>query len=350
MAPHRFTPSTTRTLRRGVVCTAAALLLASVLAACGSSSDGDSGDKITIGKAVDTIGYSVIDIAIEEGYFEDAGLDVEVVVLNGSTVANGALESGDIQFAGYSSLPLLQAREKGADVISVASFDYGVPLQLVAGGSYAAKIDANAELTDRVKTLEGAKIGFVSSTDGGFIDLLLERAGLPADAVEKVSFNNVQAAVAAIEDGQIDAAIGSPPSTIAALEGGELATVASLREVPEYAEMTYDLLNTTAEYAKENADTVSAVATALAKANNYVNDPANKSALNDFETAHFSGFSPEALDTSVGLATYSTDGLQTQEHWDNAVETFKEGGLIEGDPAVESETWTNEYVDVDQLG
>jgi len=340
-------------MRRGVAAATAALFLATSLAACGSgsgdSADGASTTKIKIGKAVDTIGYSAIDVAIDQGYFKDAGIDVDVVTLNGSTVANGALESGDIQFAGYSSLPLLQAREKGADILSVASFDYGVPLQIVVAGSYADKIDASAPLTDRIKALDGAKIGFVSSTDGGYIDLLVKQAGLAADAIKKVQFNSAQAALTAAESGEVDGAIGSPPSTIEAVKTGKVTTAASLREVPEYAQTTYDLLNTTTDYAKSHPDTVKAVATAIAEADNYINDPANKQALIKLESSHFSGFSSDALGSSLGLATYSKNGLQTQEQWDNAVKTYTEGGLIKGDPATEGTTWTNKYIALDQL-
>lgn len=340
--------SHSRSFRRAGVVAATLALAGASLVACGSDTGG--GETIRIGKAVDTIGYSAIDIAAQQGFFEDAGLDVEIVTLNGSTVANGALESGDIQFAGYSSLPLLAAREQGAQIISVASFDYGVPMQIIAGGSYAESVDPSSSIDDRLAALKGAKIGYVSSTDSGYLDLLLEDAGLPDDEIEKVQFNSAQAAITAAEDGQIDGAIGSPPATVAALEGGELTTIASLREVESYAETTYDLLNTTASYAEENPETVTAVATAVAKANDFINDEANADVVLDFEADKFSGFSKESLKASLDLVTFSEGGLQTQEQWDNALATYKAGGLIDEADVSEGTAWTNEYIDVDAQG
>ncbi|MCW5249552.1 ABC transporter substrate-binding protein [Streptomyces sp. SHP 1-2] len=338
--------------RHRVVGATLALLLAGSLAACGkddTASDGDT-KKVTIGKAVDTLGYSIVDIAIEQGFFKERGLDVEVVTLGGSAAANSALAAGDLQFAGLASLPFLQARQSGIDVKSVASLDYGVPLQLVAGGKRKDKLKADAGLKERLEVLKGGTVGFVSSTDGGFIDLMLEQAGLPKDTVRKVAFESAQAAVAAVEFGRLDAAIGSPPTTTAAVERDVVATVASAREIPEYAEMTYDLLVTTGKYAKSNPETVKAVATAVAKANNYVRDKANRAAVVKFETGHFKGFSASTIETSLDIVTFAEGGRQSQEQWDNALATFESGGLLKGGKAVEGEAWTNEYIDSAKLG
>lgn len=339
-----------------VVTSAASVAMVAALAAALSGCGGDDGGgdasgstSIKIGKAVDTIGFSIIDVAMEQGYFEDAGLDVEVATLNGSTVANGALESGDIQFAGYSSLPLLLAREKGADIVSIATVDYGVPMRIVAGGEYAEALDPDAPLKERITGLEGAKIGFVSSTDGGFLDMLLNDIGLGADAVDKVQFNNVQAAVTAAESGEIDGAIGSPPATVAAVEEGEMKTVASLSEVEKYAETSYELLNTTAGYAESNPEVVTGVATAIARAAAFVNDPANKESLVALEVEKFSGFSEETLRKSLEAVTFAENGLHTRERWDNAVELYSTAGVIEGDAAEEGTAWTNEYIDTEAV-
>lgn len=327
----------------------AALAVAGALAGCTSASaDGDGPIKVKIGKSVDTIGHALVHIADEQGFFEEQGVEVEIVDLAGSAVTNSALQSGDIQFATAASLPFLIARQQNLDIISIASLDYGVPLQIVAAGDVAEKIDESAALDDRLRQLEGATVGFVSATDSGFLDMLLTGAEMTPDSVERATFDSQSALVAAMEAGQIDVGIGSPPTTVASVVKGAAVTVASAREVEEYADMTYDIVETTTTYAEENPEAVTAVATAIAQANNWVNDDANADALLEFQTGHFSGFEEEALRQSLELVTFSENAEQTQAQWDNAVQTYVEGGLLEGDPtAVEGEEWTNEFIDLE---
>src|SRR5215472_8275118 len=85
---------------------------------------GDLGTVI-IGKANDTIGFSVADVAQHEGYFERRGVRVELVVLGNSTVANSALTAGSVQFSMTSAPTLLLGRAKSLPLIAVAQTVYG---------------------------------------------------------------------------------------------------------------------------------------------------------------------------------------------------------------------------------
>lgn len=342
----------TQALMKITAC-AVALGVAGSLAGCGTvDASGDaSGDgliHVKIGKAVDTVGHALVHIADEQGFFEEQGVEVEIVDLAGSAVTNSALQSGDIQFATAASLPFLIARQQNFDIISIASLDYGVPLQLVAAGEVAENIDESAPLEERMAQLEGATVGFVSATDNGFLDLLLARAGMTPDDVKRASFDSQSAFIAAMEAGQIDAGIGSPPTTVASVVNGAAVTVASAREIEKFADMTYDIVETTSTYAEENPEVVTAVATAIAQANNWVNDEANAEELLAFEVGHFSGVDEKALAASLEFVTFSENAYQTQAQWDNAVDIYVEKGLVEGEPtAVEGEAWTNEYIDLE---
>ncbi|WOP19714.1 ABC transporter substrate-binding protein [Raineyella sp. LH-20] len=88
--------------------------------------------SVTIGKAVDTIGFSAIDVAQEMGYFEDAGVTVKSQLLEGSSQTTAALQSHSIQFATLSSSALLLASSKGVHLQAICSLDHGVSVQIVA--------------------------------------------------------------------------------------------------------------------------------------------------------------------------------------------------------------------------
>lgn len=322
--------------------------LVSVMA-CGGTDGGDSGEggmtSVTVGKAVDTIGFTAVDVAIQQGFFEEQGIQAKTVLLAGSSVTNSAMQAGDIQFAAGASLPLLLARQEGLPLVSVVSMDFGVPLQLIVGGSRKEQVSADDSFAERMEALEGAKIGHVSSTDGGFIDLLTERAGMAKGSVQKVTFQSAAAAVTAVEQGAVDAAIGSPPTTLAAVERGKAVVAANAAEVPEYKDMTYDILTTTEEFAAQNKETVKGVATAIAKADNFMEEKANSEDVLALEQEHFPSYSPEVLTQSLDLVEFARDGQQTSERWANAVDTYIAGGQIEPTDAPEGEVWTNEYID-----
>lgn len=326
--------------------TVGSVLLTSV--ACGSGTSA-AGETVTIAKPVDTIGFTALDLAQQQGYFKQAGLNVKTVLLGGSSVANAALQSGSAQFATGASLPLLQARQKGLPLISVAAINFGVPLQLIAGKNLMSKVDSSQPLNARLKILDGKTIGYVSATDGGFVDLLLKRAGIAASSVKKVAFDSATAAVTAATEGRIDAAIGSPPNTLAPVSEKKAAVIANVAEIHDYKEMTYDLLATTTSYVKDNAKTVQAVATAIAKADNFMRNPANIDTVLKLESAHYPKYPQSVLRESISLENYSPDGQQTAEQWNNAVKTYKDGGQITSGSAQENVAWTNQYVLKDKL-
>jgi NitT/TauT family transport system substrate-binding protein len=339
--------------------TAGALLAAGtlvLLAACGGGDaepgrGGGGGSaaetvSVTIGKAVDTIGFTAVDIAAEQGFFEEQGVEAKIVLLGGSAVANSALQSGDIQFSAAASLPLLLARQEGLPLISVASMDYGLPVQLIVSKAFADKADVSEDqpFDDRMKDLVGAKIGHVSATERGLMALFLQRAGLPADSVEMVSFQSAAAAVTAMQQGAVDGAMGSPPNTVAPVTDGKAVTVFSAREEPDFADLAYDILITTEDYAEQNADVTRRVATAVAQANNFMRTNVEETLR--FEQKHFPSYSADALKQSLELVTFAEDGRQTAERWANAVKAYVDAGVLKPTEAPEGEVWTNEYIDL----
>ena len=65
----------------------------------------DDNIKINLGEVTHSVFYAPLYVAIEEGYFEDEGIDLELVLTSGADKVSAAVLSGDVQigFAGAES-------------------------------------------------------------------------------------------------------------------------------------------------------------------------------------------------------------------------------------------------------
>ena len=82
----------------------AAIFTVSVLTACGSGEKSNL-TKVTLSEVAHSIFYAPMYVAIEEGYFKDEGIDLELVTAFGADKVTTAVLSGeaDIAFMGSES-------------------------------------------------------------------------------------------------------------------------------------------------------------------------------------------------------------------------------------------------------
>jgi NitT/TauT family transport system substrate-binding protein len=326
------------------------MLVLGLVAACGSgvqNSDSASGTPtVVLGKAVDTVGFSAVDVAIAKGYFADAGVNVKTELLQGSSQTNAALQGGSIQFATLSSSALLLAASKGVKLQAVASLDYGASLQFVVSKGWAAShhISPTQPLKQRMQGLRGAEDAAISSTGTQFLKMLLSMEGVSPTSMKYVTVGSDAAGATALQHGTLQVFVGSPPSSyfIARQSGAEI--LASGTEIPQWKGMAYDLLTTTPDYATQNPKTTRAVATALARAENLMRtDPQAVLAL---EQQHFPSYSKADLLQSLKSVQWAPDGQFTQTMWNDALAVSKATGQLgTGVDVTEGSLWTNKYID-----
>lgn len=335
--------------RRVAAIAATAVLTLGLATACaGGSQNSDSAGGIptvTIGKAVDTIGFSAIDVAIAKGYFKDAGVNVKTELLQGSSQTNAALQSGSIQFATLSSNALLLASSHGVSLQAVASLDYGVSLQFVVTKSWtdAHHLSAGQPLKQRVLGLQGAGDAAISTTGTQFLKLLLSKEGANQGSIKYVTVGSDAAGATALQHGTLQVFVGSPPSTYLIARQAGAQILASASEIPEWRGMAYDLLTTTPNYAKQNPKTTTAVATALARAENLMRTDPN--AVLDLEAQHFPSYSRDDLLRSLKVVQWAPNGLFTQAMWNDALEVTKATGSLATNVQVsQGSLWTNQYI------
>jgi NitT/TauT family transport system substrate-binding protein len=114
-------------MRRGATATAVALVLAVVLAACGSDDDDGeptgSGDLTPVKLQLQWVAqaqFAGYYAAVDQGFYEEEGLDVEIVEGGPDIVPQDVLAAGDVDYAISWVLKVLGSIEQGAKITNVA--------------------------------------------------------------------------------------------------------------------------------------------------------------------------------------------------------------------------------------
>lgn len=153
--------------------------------------------KFPVGVGTKTIGTNMFWLATKKGFFDDAGLEVQPVLLRGSAITMQALVSESLYLALGSADSTIAGAASGADLLAVGGVVNGLTQAIVAGKNYKS-----------IKELRGTTIGVQVLTSGAtnVLKRILKQNGLeyPADykllAVGGGSFN-----LAALLSGQIAA-------------------------------------------------------------------------------------------------------------------------------------------------
>jgi NitT/TauT family transport system substrate-binding protein len=201
-----YTEETMRTIFGRLAGTLLALLLTSGLAAAQS--------KITIAVGGGScLCYLPTVLAKQLGEFDKAGLSVELVDLKGGSDALKAVLGGsaDVVSGYFDHCVNLAARKQ--ELVAFVVYDRYPGLVLVVSPSHASEIKS-------IKDLAGKKVGVSapgSSTDF-FLKYLLKKNGLDPVGASVIGVGLGATSVAAMEQGQIDAAVMLDPS-VTVLQG-----------------------------------------------------------------------------------------------------------------------------------
>lgn len=196
------------------------IALALTLAGCASGSvDGSESSAAASGSAgLTKVTYGVfpsntvaaLKVAVDKGYFEKQGIDLEVVVGAGSSAAQlPALTTGTLDFMLASPTTALTAAAQGLDVRIVDGFTQNDPATLE--DSTAVVVGAGSSIKS-AKDLEGKKVS-VNALGGigeiGIREAVAQNGGDPKKVTfVQLSFPEV---AAQIEAGQIDAGMAGAP-------------------------------------------------------------------------------------------------------------------------------------------
>jgi putative hydroxymethylpyrimidine transport system substrate-binding protein len=323
---------------------APATVAASPTAATEASPTTDGTGEVTdISLALDWYPWSNhtgIFMALENGYFEEEGLDVEVNVPADPTTALQLVATGNDDFTISYQADVLYAREQGLEIQSVAALVQHPLNTIMALESSGITEPAG---------LEGKKVGITGvPSDEAMLGAILENAGLSLDDIEvvNVGFDLMPSLLG----GSVDAIIGGyyVHESILAAQQGKPVVAMNVQDygVPDYYEL---LLVTGDAFAEENPDAVEGFIRALQRG--YEAAAADPVAAVDALMAAYPETAEEVEREGIGLIIplWTDDGAvawgtQTEERWQSYHDWLRETGLLEEDVDV-TEAFTNKFVE-----
>lgn len=155
-------------------------------------------------------------IGIEEGFFEEQGLELEVTTVQDETAAVASVMSGDLDFAFSTTASLIQAQSKGLEVGAVT----GVT-QSPDGEPSTSLVAAPGSGIKEVSQLEGKTVS-VNSLQGQSelgIRIAAEKAGVPQESMTFVAMPFPEA-VAALTANRVNASGLVAPFNASAVSEG----------------------------------------------------------------------------------------------------------------------------------
>lgn len=226
-----------------------ALLAAVVLpAGMAAAQDAPEKAKITIGLPVTTSTFLPLYMADEAGYFEEEGLDVEIVAFRGGTdlvrgMIAGAVDVGVTSLAGVT--------------VGIAAEQ---PLKVFYGGFNMAVFDWYAvEGIDSIEAAKGKRFGVtrVGSSTDFLTRYALQQKGLdPAKDVQIIQGGGSVERLAAMEAGQIDVNIFATPEKFMAADAGYTPILKQTDIAPDYP---FHVFFATEEFIGGNPNTIKAI-------------------------------------------------------------------------------------------
>jgi len=345
-----------RSLWRTKVVGALALAATLTLSACGGStttaangSSGSSGSThVTIGVGGQSLlVYLPTTLAAQLGYYKAEGLDVGLQDLQAGSKALTALVGGSVDVTSGYYDHTIQTQAKGKSIESFVTMLQLPALVLAVSPKSSKPIN---DITD----LKGLNVGVTapgSSTDF-FLKYLLDKAGLGPNDVSTLGIGGGATAVAAMEQGKVDAAVLIDPAvTELQKRVGNLQILRDLR-TEKGVEAVYGVqqypaavLYSQTSWVKDNPETAGKLARAITRTLTWISQHSAEEIAAKMPP-QFAGTDKDVYIKAVAAAkpTYSKDGVMPK---DGAEAVLK---VLSFDPEIAkanidiAKTYTNKYV------
>jgi NitT/TauT family transport system substrate-binding protein len=209
--------------------------------------------------------YLPTTLARELGFYKEEGLDVELQDHAGGAKALQSLIGGSSDVVSGFYDHTIQMAAEGREFVAFVTMLRFPGLVLVTSPKGAASVTRIEELKGRVAGVTAA-----GSSSQMLLTYMLQRHGIAADAVSITPVGSAATAVAAIEHGQVDAAmVADPAFTILTRRNPTLRVLADLRTAAGVKEALgadaypSSVLYSKAEWVRTNNDTARKLARAI---------------------------------------------------------------------------------------
>jgi len=287
-------------------------------------------------------------LAKQLGEYEKAGLDVELVDLKGGSDALKAVLGGSADVvSGYFDHCVNLAAKK-QELVSFVVYDRYPGLVLVVAPAHTGEIKS-------IKDLAGKKVGVSapgSSTDF-FLKYLLKKHGLDPASAAVIGIGLTATAVAAMEQGQIDAAVMLDPAvTVLQASHPDLKILSDTRTQKDTLEVfggeyPGGALYSTAAWVGSHEKEVQALTTAIVNTLSWIHSHSPEEIMAKMPE-EMVGKNKEqylaALKNTIPM--YSETGKMDPKGADAVLAVFSQGSPDVAKANIDvTKTWTNKYVD-----
>jgi NitT/TauT family transport system substrate-binding protein len=282
------------------------------------------------------IQFAPLYVAIEKGYFREAGIDLELDY-KFETDGVALVGAGDLPFAVVSGEQVLLARAQGLPVTYVAAWYQEYPVSVVAKSDLQVLIPQD---------LKGKKIGLPGLFGANYVGLraLLFEAKMSESDVtlDAIGFNQVEL----MATGKQDVVVGYAANEPIQLRARDIS-VTEIR-VADYVQLASNGILASEKVISENPDLVRAFVGAFLKG--LADTIANPEEAFDLSKAYIPNFADldadvqnEVLATSIEQWKAERLGYSDPQAWENMQSVLLDMGLITEELDL-SKAFTNEFV------
>lgn len=336
---------------------AAALGLALVAVACGggtatpATTTSAAPVDVTIGVSQVNLSNTGMYVAIEKGYFRDAGVNVNLTQLSSGATASQAMASRSVDLVASGALDVGAATAQGIPFQAIAVLS-GVTLELCTSKKLAAahNITSTSSVNEVMSSFKGATFGITganSAPDSALRYLLVKYGNLKPDVdVKIVSLGSLAAVLTAFGRAQIDGFIQSPPSCLQTIGAGTGVRALLVSQVPALLGTPQTVIYSRRDWIDSNKSTATKVASATAKGDLFARDHTDETVA--VLLKYFSGQDPVQLKqifTEVVQPVIPKDAKASATGWSRLSDELLSAGMITKPLNTKEGTiWTNAYI------
>jgi NitT/TauT family transport system substrate-binding protein len=230
--------------------------------------------KVTMASDIFSMSNVALYVAIENGYFKQQNIDLDIKTLHSGSTTGAAMQSGKIDIAASASFEMGPLVANGAQFLAFYS-PLNVATELCASNSFLASkgITSSTPVEKMASQFTGAVIGISgpNSTPDMIGRYFFQKVGglNPAKDLKIVTLGSQPAIVTALQAGQVDGLFASPPTCSNAAATGKATIVMKPSEFAAFVATPQNIMYTTKDYAKAHPEVLRAISIGMEKGTAY---------------------------------------------------------------------------------
>jgi NitT/TauT family transport system substrate-binding protein len=287
--------------------------VAVMLSACGGRSAEPQKIRVAVLPILDAL---PIFVAESQGYFEEQGLEVEIVPVSSAPERDQLMQSGQVDAILNELVSTIFYNQEETRVVTVrylriATAEYPMFRIIASQDSGIVSVD----------DLKGVPIGISEGTVIAYVtDRILEKQGFTQDDIEVIAIPKIPDRLALLASGELEAGVlPDPAASLVVMQGGVVVV-----DDTSYPEISSSMLSFSASAVEENPDGVRAFLAALEQAVADIN--ADKQKWNELLTEK--SLVPPPLMGSYTIPDFPAASTPTEAQFDDALDWAQDNGFV----------------------